>query len=135
MVNRKNSRWFSKSIGLTVIILLTVLIGVIMLAYRHGSPEDHILLYVMADDRSLGDEGTSIKVDIRINDKIRFRSIRGDSIPYITLSPGDYVLRCSAPGYEDYTESMRIRPSDSEAYASCEMQKHTGEQPHERIVK
>ncbi|MHB1455558.1 MAG: peptidase associated/transthyretin-like domain-containing protein [Armatimonadota bacterium] len=134
-MNQRNSRWFSKSIGLTIIILLTVLIGVIVLAYRYGSPDDHILLYVMADDRSLGDEGNSIKVDIRINDDIRYRSVRGDSIPYIPLSPGNYVLRCSAPGYEDFTESIRISPSDSEAYAYCEMQKRAGEQPHEKVVR
>ena len=111
---------------------MAILFVTALFVYWNGLPDDHIPLYVMAVDNSVGGEGSNIRVDIRINDEIRFRSIRGDSIPYIHVSPGDYLLRCTAPGYDDYTESIRISHSDSEAYAYCEMRKRAGKPAHER---
>lgn len=109
-----------RAIGYAILALSILAIGVVWFA----SPDSgQIPLYMMAGDES----GGTVRVDVMINGEIRFHSIRGDAIPYIGLAPGRYVIRCSAPGYQDGVDSFQIRASDSEAYAYCAMRRRVGD--------
>jgi hypothetical protein len=61
------------------------------------------------------------RVSVWVNDRLRFRDVRGDKIPIILLQPGHYRIRVAARDYYPCTQAIDIDPFSTEAYVFCKL--------------
>lgn len=66
-----------------------------------------------------------VDIDLWINGKLRYKNLKPGTTVRVSLKPGKYTLRATAPGYADCVEKIVTGPSGGEGYLVFKLHRRT----------